>query len=113
MSEEKTQTQLYGEFLVAKARRLDIPKDTKERIIAMLEYLSQEEGKKLYLNKELQSEFYLQMSDSKLYQVARNYDSYGTPMQKRRAIMLVKNLPAIYNEYKDNVESSLAKGRKL
>lgn len=111
--EEKTQNELYGEFLIAKAKRLDIPKAEKERIIAMLEYLSKEEGRKLYLNKEFQSEFYLQMSNSKLYQVARNYDSFGTPMQKRRAIMLVKDLPAIYRQYSTTIEESLSKQRKL
>ena len=31
--EEKTQNELYGEFLIAKAKRLDIPKEEKERII--------------------------------------------------------------------------------
>lgn len=110
--EEKTQNELYGEFLIAKAKRLDIPKDEQERIIAMLEYLSKED-RKLYLNKEFQSEFYLQMSNSKLYQVAKNYDSYGTPMQRRSAIMLVKDLPAIYRQYSTTIEESLSQGKRF
>lgn len=109
MPEDKTKT--YSEPLIAKAKRLNIQKELKEKVIAMLEYLL--EGKKLYLNKEFQSEYYLQISDSKLYQVARNYDSNGTPMQKRIAIMLVEYLPETYLQYQDAIEESISKSRRL
>ncbi len=111
--EEKSQTQLYSEFLIAKAKRLDVPQDIKEKVIAMLEYVGEYEGKKLYLSQSNQSEFYLQIVDSKLHQVAKNYDVYGSPMQRNRAIMLVKDLPAIYTQYQEKIDESIRKGKRF
>ena len=109
--EEKSQTQLYSEFLTTKAKKLDIDPELKEKIIAMLTYLSS--GDKLYLNQEFQSEYYLQIIDNQLLQTSRNHDSYGTLMQRNTAIMLVKNLPEIYLTYKDKIEESLSKGKRF
>ena len=111
--EEKTQTQLYSEFLISKAKRLDIESEIKQAIIRMLEYLGVEERRKLYLVQDFQSEFYLEINNSNLYQTARNYDYSGNPTQKNSAIMLVKDLPAIYLEYQDKIEESLRQGKKL
>ena len=79
----------------------------------MLEYLGKEEGRRLYLIQEFQSEFYLEINNSKLYQTAKNYDAFGTPTQRNSAIMLVKDLPEIYVQYKDNIEASLENRKKL
>ena len=111
--EEKTQTQLYSEFLIAKAKRLEIDPEIKKGIIRMLEYLGAEEKRKLYLVQDFQSEYYLEINNSKLYQTARNYDYSGNPTQKNSAIMLVKDLPAIYLEYQDKIEESLRQGKRL
>lgn len=111
--EEKTQTQLYSEFLIAKAKRLDIDPEIKEKVIRMLEYLGQSERRKLYLVQDFQSEFYLEINNSKLYQTARNYDYAGTPTQKNSAIMLVKDLPSIYIQYKDKIEESLSSSKRF
>lgn len=110
--EEKTQTQLYSEFLIAKVKRLDETPETKTALIQMLEYLGQEEGRKLYLQQSDQSEFYLQIQNSKLYQTVKNFDLYGSTMQKRTDIMLVKYLPGIYREYQANIEESLSGKRR-
>ena len=111
--EDKTQTQLYSEFLIAKAKRLEIDPEIKKSIIRMLEYLGTEEKRKLYLVQDFQSEYYLRINNSKLYQTARNYDYSGNPTQKNSAIMLVKDLPEIYVQYKDNIEASLENRKKL
>ena len=111
--EDKTQTQLYSEFLIAKAKRLDIDPEIKKGIISMLEYLGKEERRKLYIIQDFQSEFYLEINSSKLYQTAKNYDAFGTPMQRNSAIMLVKDLPEIYVQYKDKIEESLRSGKRL
>jgi hypothetical protein len=109
--EEKTQTQLYSELLIIKAKRLNIEPEIKQGIIKMLEYLGKEEGRRLYLVQEFQSEYYLEISNTTLYQTARNYDYSGNPTQKNTAIMLVKDLPEIYLEYQDKIEETCNKGK--
>ena len=111
--EEKTQTQLYSEFLIAKAKRLDIDPEIKEKVIRVLEYLGVQEDRKLYLEQSEQSEFYLQISNSKLYQTAKNYDSWGTIMQKRSAILMVKDLPALYIQYQEKIDEAISKRRRF
>lgn len=104
--EEQTQTCI--EKLIPKAKRLDIPEELKEKVISMLEYLSKEEGRKLYLVQGDQSEFYLQISNGKLMQIAKNFDIYGSTMQRRRDIMLVENLPEIYIKYQEKIDESIS-----
>lgn len=111
--EEKTQTQLYSEFLIAKAKRLEIDSELKSKVISMLEYLGVEEDRKLYLNRTDQSEFYLQISNSKLLQTVKNFDTWGSTMQRRRDILLVKDIPALYLEYKDTIDQSISRGRRF
>lgn len=109
--EEKTQT--YSEILIAKAKRLDIALDVKEKVIAMLEYLGREEGRKLYLEQSDQSEFYLQISNDRLMQTVKNFDIYGSTMQRRRDIMLVENLPAIYIQYQEKIDESISRRKRF
>lgn len=111
--EEKTQTQLYSEFLIAKAKRLDIDPEIKEKVIRMLEYLGAQEDRKLYLAQSDQSEFYLQILNSKLYQTVKNYDTWGSTMQKRRDILMVKDIPALYIQYQETIDESISKRRRF
>lgn len=101
------------ERLITKAKRLDIPLEIKEKVISMLEYLGREEGRKLYLAQDDQSEFYLQISNDKLMQTVKNFDTWGSTMQRRRDVMLVENLPAIYLQYQEKIDESISRRKRF
>lgn len=101
------------ERLIDKAKRLDIPLEIKEKIISMLEYLGKEEGRKLYMEQSDQSEYYLQIYNDKLVQTVKNFDTWGSTMQKRRGIMLVKDLPAIYLQYQEKIDESISRRKRF
>jgi hypothetical protein len=101
------------QMLLNKAKRLEIDPEIKQGVIRIIEFITKEEGRKLYIDKDFQSEFYLEYSNNQIIQTARNYDYAGNPTQKARAVMLVKDLPALYFQYQSQIDAALITGKRL
>ena len=99
--------------LIEKAKRLDVHPNIKQGVLNILEYITQEERKKLHIVEEFQSEFYLEYNGSQIIQILRQYDYAGTPTIKSSAPILVKDLPELYFKYQVQIDEALTKGKKL